>query len=604
MLLKLTARSLLVVVVLTAAPSAPVLAAVLADVGDPFHDLGYLAMKDGTRLAYSLYLPTGEGRHPVLLTYNPYIGGGLVLELGIGGTAQVAEYLRHGYGVLSVNMRGTGCSEGAFAMLGEIHVADGAEVVEWAGEQEWSNGRIGLWGNSFPGMGTYLVAAGRPKYLKAMAAGASIGDGYRDTVYPGGIFNAGQFAQWSLVKQPWITRLGIDARLAAGDEACRATLARQPHNAVYRSMKDHPLRDEWWKGQSLLPRAEKIVVPTFVIHGWQDQQVGSRAALDLFRSLQAPKKMLLGNGGHGFYTTPAVQQEVLRWFDHWLKDEDNGIDREPPLTVRFETGRDGSARREESFADWPPEVVAETFFLTASERLTLVPDEQATEAGEKTYLYPSTTELVHDAEVFSQVPAGWGAITYRSDPVESDLQVLGRPVLTFHVSSTEVDTDFMVAVHDIYPDGQVQFVQRGFLRASHRRLDEAQSRAFDPILRHDREEELEPGKIYELTLGLLPVGHTFRRGHRLELVVTAPPPVHFTDDHWGFVARTDSALNTVYHSRSYPSRLVLPRLSGAVVEVDAPACEALAGQPCRPPGARAPETVIQQYEKRRAQRDG
>jgi putative CocE/NonD family hydrolase len=581
--------SVALAVVATAVVTAPA-----TDAAEPHREFGYVRMEDGTRLAYSLHLPQEDGRFPVLIRYHPYIGGGLTLELGIGGTTQTAYLVRQGYAVLTASMRGTGCSAGEFTLLSDQHGQDGAELVDWAARQHWSTGKVGLWGNSFSGMALYLVGAQQPPRLAAMAAGASSGEGYRDTIYPGGMFNAAQFAQWTFTKQPWISNLSIKQRLAAGDQKCREFAAGRGPTRVYEWVESHPLRDQWWQEQSLVRRAESTVAPTLVVNGWQDQQVGSLAALDLYQALQGPKRLLVGNGGHGFYNSPPAQSEILRWFDYWLKGEQNGVDTEPAVNVLFETaaGRTGAPGWRESFVDWPPEVAEEVLYLTAQDRLVPEHQQLEAEAGTSWYLAPSATELVHDAEVFSDVPGTWGALTYRSESLEEDLVVLGRPVVVLHLESTRLDTDLMVALHDVYPDGRVQFVQRGFLRASHRALDEERSTPFDPVLQHEHEEQLAPGKVHELRIGLLPVGHAFREGHRLELVITAPPPVHVAVDHWGFAGLHGAAVNTVHHSPDHPSHLLLPRLLGARARAPEPDCAAVAGQPCRPADAKPPQTIV------------
>jgi putative CocE/NonD family hydrolase len=576
---------------------APTLALILlpsvTDAAEPYHEFGYVRMEDGARLAYSLHLPQEHGRFPVLIRYHPYIGGGMVIERGVPGAGATAEFLRNGYASLTVGMRGTGCSSGEFTLLSDEHGQDGAELVEWAATQPWSTGKVGLWGNSFSGMAPYLAGAQQPPHLAAMAVGAASGDGYRDTIYPGGMFNAAQFAQWTFTKQPWISTLSIENRLAAGDEECREFAAGRGPTRTYEWVASHPLRDEWWEGQSLVRRAENTVAPTMVVNGWQDQQIGSLAALDLYRALQGPKRLLVGNGPHGFYNTPPVLAEILRWFDHWLKGETNGVDTEPAVTVLFEAAaRGGEPGWRQSFDDWPPDVEEEVLYLTAEDNLVFEREQLDPESGTSWYLSPSATELVFDTEVFSRVPGTWGALTYRSQPLVDDLVVLGRPVVVLELESTRLDTDLMVVLHDVYPDGRTLFVQRGFLRASHRALDEERSTTFDPVLQHDHEVQLAPGRVHELTIGLLPVGHAFRAGHRLELVITAPPPVHIAVDHWGFDGLHGAAINTVHHSPDHPSRLLLPRLPGARAQSPEPDCSALAAQPCRAADARPPQTIV------------
>lgn len=158
----------------------------------PFRDYGYLTVGDGVRLAYVVYLPAREGRFPVLVQYSPYLGGGLDPIKHQSNAAGAEMFLREGYAILSVSGRGTGCSEGVHELLSEWEARDGAALIEWAGAQPWSDGNVGMVGNSYSGTSLYLTAGRRPKYLKALAVGGSPVDAYRDAAYPG--FWTGAFA--------------------------------------------------------------------------------------------------------------------------------------------------------------------------------------------------------------------------------------------------------------------------------------------------------------------------------------------------------------------------------------------------------------------------
>jgi putative CocE/NonD family hydrolase len=154
------------------------------DAAQPQHSSGYITMRDGVRLKYSLDLPATGSTHPVALIYDVYAESAGALQ---GNDVRIANaLLDDGFAVLGVNVRGTGCSEGTFDMRSPTESLDGAEVVEWAADQSWSTGRVGMFGLSYPGLSQPRIAALRPHGLAAIAPFQIVDDVYRDVGYPGG----------------------------------------------------------------------------------------------------------------------------------------------------------------------------------------------------------------------------------------------------------------------------------------------------------------------------------------------------------------------------------------------------------------------------------
>jgi predicted acyl esterase len=299
--------------------------------------------------------------------------------------------------------------------------------------------------------------------------------------------------------------------------------------------------------------------------------------------------------------------ERVRWFDRWLKGQQNGADKEPPVTIWFET-RDprpppaagsgdprrapGDPRRApparidlkpgwvSTFSSWPiPDVQWTTFYMTADGKLNKEKPANQRESGERFYLYPAGTEIVSNNEMFSSPPAPIGSLVYRSAPLREDLAVVGSPVVTLYVTSEQKDTDCMAVLHDVNPKKQVTYIQRGLLRASHRALDPKKSTAHEPIHPHDKALELTPGQVYEVKLSLFPVAHVLRAGHSLELALMAPPTGASAG--WAFAPVTAAGLNTLYHSAEHPSKLELPVAAGITAQGPAPPFGSLPFQPAR-----------------------
>jgi len=560
---------------------APWLAARAQD--SPYHrDYGYVTLSDGVRIAYVAYRPSQEGRYPAIVQYDPYVAAGSGPSRG---------WLDKGYAYVGVSVRGTGCSQGDFSFLdGESHGADGAEVLAWIARQPWSNQAVGLWGSSYPAHTAYFVAAKRPPALKAMVTSSITASVYEDALYPGGMFNIGFTSRWFLLYQPALSKVGMDARIAWGDTECETNAkARAPHDYVTEVMQ-HPFDDGYWKLRATETYVDRVQAPTLVGMGWQDFQTQVTGGVTLYHRLKAPKRLYLLPGGHGVVLGQKVfQDDQVRWFDHWLKGVDNGVEREQPVTVFWEVSRKGGTALGggQSTPNWittynawpPPEARAQAFYLTGDAQLSPTKPTSAEQVAPRSYTYPTGTELIGSNAQFSLPVEPEGVLVYRSPPMTEDLTILGAPQLTFHVSIDHDDADFVVDLHDLYPNGDVHYLQRGLLRASMRAIDPDRSRPDAIRHRFDKRDPLVPGRVYEITMSLPPVGAVIRAGHRLEITIMAPSPIAQPD--WGFHPAGQAGRNTVYHSAERPSVLTVPVIPGARAEGPVPACGTLDFQPCR-----------------------
>lgn len=210
-----------------------------------------------------------------------------------------------------------------------------------------------------------------------------------------------------------------------------------------------------------------------------------------------------------------------------------------------------------------------------------MPATSATDDSGLEYTFPTGVELVGDNTQFALPPNPYGSLTWTSAPVDRDLTILGRVQVKFYAASQNVDTDFEVALHDVYPNGAVQYLQRGFLRASLRAVDQGDSTPDHIAHTYGKTEYLVPGNIYEMQLSLPPLGAVLRKGHRLQLVILAPSPIPQPD--WGLLPVSMAGQNTIYASAKYPSEIRVPTIPGATAEGAEPVCGSLAFQPCRAP---------------------
>jgi len=545
-------------------------------------DLGYVTLHDGVKLAYVAYRPSPEGKFPTVMTYDPYVAA---------GSGPNAFFLDKGYAYVAVSLRGTGCSQGAFDFMnGESHGADGAEVVNWIAKQPWSSGAVGLWGSSYPAHTAYFVAAKQPPALKAMITSSITANIYEDAFYPGGMFNIGFASRWFLLYQPSIAGIGTAARVSWGDAECEANMkAHREHNFLTEVMQ-HPFDDDYWKLRATETYVGRVRVPTIVGMGWQDFQTQITGGITLYQALKVPKRLYVLPGGHGVVLSQTlVQQDEIRWFDRWLKGTENGVERDPPVTVFWEVSRKGGDgfRGGVHTPSWvtthsawpPPEMRMQPYYLTGDAQLTTTKPTSAEQTAPRSYTYPTGTELIGNNAQFSIPVEPEGVLVYRSAPMTEDLTILGAPQITFYVSLEHEDADFVIDLHDLYPNGDIQYVQRGLMRASMRAIDGTRTRPDAIRQRYGARDPLTPGKVYEIKMSLPPVGAVIRQGHRLEVTIMAPSPI--TQPDWGFQPTGQPGRNTVHHSAAQQSVISIPVIPGAKDQGPAPACGSLDYQPCR-----------------------
>jgi uncharacterized protein len=542
-------------------------------------DYGYLAMKDGTRLAYVVWRPRKPGRYPAILNYSCYRESGASFDM-------VDRFLNAGYAYIGANVRGTGASEGTFSYYQPLEGPDGVELIEWIASQSWSSGNVGMIGSSYGGHTQVKVAALRPAPLKAIVPIATEGCEYRDEGMSGGIFNAALMAHWSFTVQPDRARIGVENRVSGGDSECADIHNHRPENPSYIEVLNHPLRDSWWRARSLDELVQRITVPTLFIHAWQDEWIRPNGALRLFNLLRCRhKRLLLQNGPHILAGYGFNQDEQLRWLDRWVKGERNGVEAESPVTILWEVTEQPQSGQAQpgwrsDFPGWPvPKLHWQALYLTSAGSLSEDVPCHTKEHGVRSYVFPLGTELVGTQEQFAIEPHPLGTLSYQTPPMPCDTMLLGCAQLTFYFSCDQSDTDFMFTLKDIDEAGNRLFLQRSVLRASMRAIDHEKSTEDEIIQSFAKREPLIPGEIYEIKVSLNALGHVLRAGHRLELSILSPSPT--PNPVWGFVISTPSSVNRIHHSTSYPSMLRLPIVVGEAAQAPAPALGVLRNQPFR-----------------------
>ena len=541
-------------------------------------------VRDGTVLRADVYRPDAPGRYPVLLQRTPYSKDG---ENCVEQGHRLAE---RGYVVVQQDVRGRYRSGGEFqpGFFSADHrdAEDGYDAVEWAAGLPWSTGKVGTFGGSYCGWTQWELAHTRPPHLAAMipsAIAANLLDREMSAV-----LRLGRVLWWS------VNTLAPDVRLRLGDERGPTTtdeaerlylerdrskwlwhlpLAEIPDEALsgvgkhWRSWLSDHASDHF----GFLERHRDVAVPALTTTGWYDQQIGAiknftgMRANGMTEEARSGQRLIVGPWSHTTdFSSSQVGEldfapEAVRdffqmaddWFGHWLKGESTGVEAWPPVQL-FVMG----ANRWRAEEDWPPEGVEHTdYYLHGGGRLSPVPPPD--DAPDSYDYDPRDPVMTLYSPPGQQEPQDQRALdgrrdvlTYQTDPVEDPVEVTGPITVHLWAASSAPDTDFVVKLMDVRPDGFVQELCYGIVRARYRESFTS------PSL-------IEPGRAYEYTIRVNPTSNLFRRGHRIRLDVSSSDFPNFDRNHNTggndyFESTLATARQTVYHDPEHPSRVVLP----------------------------------------------
>ena len=510
------------------------------------------------------------------------------------------------YVCVHASIRGTGCSAGSFDLYDRTHAKDGYEIVEWLADRPWSSGRVGLYGYSYSGFTGFFIAAKQPPSLACASVSLLTDDLYRGLVFPGGVPNTVFPAFWALGRRPASDyQSAYEGTVEDEDAVCAQNVAtREPahpadQEAVWYTRRED---DTHWRSRSLGTYADRIEVPIYIAHAWQDEQTAARGGPELFAKVDpeptsppatpgadsgrpplydSPKLLRATNGVHS--TGEAVADEDAQaWFDYWLRGLDTGIMDEPPVKLHVNRGTEGHATT--GLNGWPaPETDWTRLYLRAGGELGA---ELTTDGGTSTYLTgsPRRSWFFEAPEAGSDVAYADGpdVLTFRTATFE-DPQLLAGPVTaSLYVESTAPEFDLYVGL-GLERDGQITPLQRGTLRASHRRIDEDRTWYNDdgeivrPYRPHTNPSPVEPGTVERYDVEVFPSGHLFYPGDRAFLAVSTPP---LLDGLAGFEPSRAPGVNTIYHDEERPSSVLLPLQDWDDDLPPRPDCGAPAGYRC------------------------
>ncbi|MEW5991975.1 MAG: CocE/NonD family hydrolase [Chloroflexota bacterium] len=504
----------------------------------PVHDVRVerdvrIRVRDGTELSANLWLPADASPGspaPAILEMIPYRKD----DWRANGDEARGRYLaRRGYVLCRLDVRGTGRSDGvALDEYTADETRDGYDAVEWLAARSWCNGNVGMWGISYGGFTSIQVAALRPPHLRAIVPMYATDDRYLDDVHNvGGCVTASELTQYAVSQVASNALPALPAR--PGEDWLAAWRERLTATPVWLVPWLRHQRDgAYWRQGSLAPDYDRIEAAILMFGGWMDSYVDP-----VFRMLErctAPRRAIVGNWSHEFpddgYPGPGLDwlRELVSFFDHWLKGQQNGVMDEPALTW-FERE---FAPPEPFPVAWPGQWRATADPATAAQAdrraLFLCGGLEPLRGGvgEARAAAPSELSFPHRAATGTRGGLSWGAGSppnglardvrpdeagvpvFTSEPLREAIAILGIAELVVPVSASMPVATLVVRLTDIAPDGTSSQVTMGVLNLTHRRS-------------HAAPEPLVPGTVETVRVPLRAAGYRFTAGHRIRLSVAS-----------------------------------------------------------------------------------
>lgn len=558
----------------------------------------YLKMRDGVRLAVDILRPAKKGvveikPLPALWTHTRYRRASVVNEKIHSSleAPHLLALLQRGYVLASVDVRGSGASFGVSqGIFTPEESQDAYEVTEWLAKQPWCDGKIGMFGGSYLGITQLMAAARKPPHLKAIMPMVALFDLY-DMGRPGGVLRDDFIRTWSTLTQfldlqPGVAPVDEDKegkllQVAIEEHKKNRLLIEAMGPLYFRNDKD-PLTgaspNQDWQPAGVLKAINESGIPTYLFGGWYDSF--TRDQVLLWRNLTVPKRMTIGAWSHSPKDKDISREETvlltiesLRWYDHWLKGLDTGIQSEDPIFYQVMRGPKINEWR--SAKDWPVAAAKPVnFYLGAgkSGSIASVNDGRLKLAaptigrGEDAYQVDYTATSGTTTRWDNAVGGGYGypdmagndkkGLTYTTGPVLEDLQLTGSPILHLWASSTAKDAVIFAYLEEVDAAGVSTYVTEGVLRASHRALGTAPYDNFGLPYHRGFPEDVQwvvPGQAVELVFEMAPTSVIFDKGNRLRLTLTG------ADKDNAATPRLElTPTLTIYRDKDRPSSISLP----------------------------------------------
>jgi putative CocE/NonD family hydrolase len=542
-------------------------------------------MHDGVKLATDIYYPQGAGPWPVLLSRTSY---------DKSHTAREAEFwVKHGYLVVTQDSRGLYASEGIWHPYTD-EGPDGYDTQQWIGHQKWSNGKIGMFGTSYPAYTQVVTARYQSEYVKALIPVSAQSTNFGSVWGTDGILALALTASWApqqeaihekkkLTPVNWMEVM--NHLPLSTTQAMAGVVSPFGQEAI-----THESNDSFWKSMSIAGHYGDYNVPSLHVSGWYDLLLHETFVNYLGTSKGAKTEearksqhLLIGPWGHGVRPVRPYgdvdfgplnlnwQETELRWYDHFVKGVSNGVESDAPIRI-FVMG--DNVWRDEH--EWPLARTKPTRYYLHSDGFantragngTLTLNAPTGDEPQDHYRYdpmnPVPTYGGHangggPRGVMSEGPLDQrvnqmrlDVLNYTSDKLTADTEVTGTPEVELTFSTDVPDTDFYATLSDVYPDGKAIVITEGSLRAKFR----------DSL---EKASLLEKGKAYTVKIPLWETSNVFKSGHQIRLHITSSNFPRFARNLNSGKNRADEteadarvANQVVYHDKLHGSSLLLP----------------------------------------------
>lgn len=534
-------------------------------------------MRDGVELSADVYRPDTVGQFPVILARTPYnksIERGNHLGLG-------RYFASRGYVYVAMDVRGRGDSDGVFVPY-RNEGPDGFDSIEWCAKQRWSSGKVGTIGASYLGYDQWLAALQHPPHLTTMVVLVTPPDPFVES--PTGLQSPSYMSWYHLLLGHTLHNLAavdwnaiyLHLPLSTMDEAAGF------HASYWQDVLEHPGINSWWEPLIYQNKYNLVQTPILHISGWYDDEQTGALMNYIGMKKQGPteavrnsQKLLMGPWPHAvnstrklgavdFGPTALIDLEgyELSWFDHWLKGRENGIMTGSAVRI-FLMGKNEWQDQQ----DWPlPGTEFVKYYLKSRGRANSLfgsgaispqpaesdpPDHYSYDpANPVPFIMESTYAQLGGPDDYRPVERRDDVLVYTSETLETPEVICGPVHAHLYASSSATDTDFMVKLLDVWPDGFAQRLTDGMVRARYREGG-------------DKPSLLEPAKIYAFDIDVWNTCQEFVKGHRIRVEVASSAFPKYdrnqnTGEPLGKTANIKVAQQTIYHDATHPSYVILP----------------------------------------------
>ncbi|MEM2273377.1 MAG: CocE/NonD family hydrolase [Candidatus Bathyarchaeia archaeon] len=543
----------------------------------------YITMSDGTKICLDVFRPDDEGCFPALVAWGGY--GKDLQSIDIPPqpwesymfnhdveVPDIKFFVKRGYAVVIPDPRGIGKSEGVWKMpFSREEVQDCYEIIEWAARQSWCDGNLGMIGLSYFGTIQLLVAALQPPHLKAICPWECHYNWY-DRNYPGGILTTFLWVWESEV--PFRKAKPYSIELYSEEDLKRKVRERLEDPDIknnpyfYQFLKPwenggwpqshpcffdvilHPTDGTFWHERwAIASIVNRIKIPVYFGGPWYLTAYTVGLIKSFLECTSPHKKLIFFPSEFKLPKLPELKEEILRWYDYWLKGVDTGIMEEPPIKI-FVMGVNKWRYEHE----WPLARTRWTkLYLKCFNKLEPEPEEEENLPPDAFVHKPPTVST----EIQS--------LTYITRPLASPLEITGQIVTYIYASIDQEDAAFYATLYDVSPDGHKTAVSNGCLKASHRIIDETKSKPWQPCYLHSSPQPIRPGEINLYPIEMEAKSYVFFPEHRIQLEITSWKPLPSVHHHkmqlMLTLPNTRPTTYKIYRDAKHQSHILLPIIS-------------------------------------------